>query len=204
MEIQFFGANCVRVSTKKASIVVDDTEGTVTKSGDIALFTAAHGTPKALTKIIIDQPGEYEVSDTSIQGIAARAHMDEERAHTATMFKIVGEDIKVAVVGHIFAELSDAQLEAFGVVDVLVVPVGNHGYTLDGTGALNVIKEIEPKIIIPTHYDDKKTTYEVPQATLEDALKELAMEPKETLPKLKLKHGEISDVMQLIILENSK
>jgi len=204
MEIQYYGANCVRLSTKKAVVVVDDLDGSVTKSGDIALFTGAHGMPKAGVKLCIDQPGEYEVSNISVQGVAARAHMDVEGKVSATIFKIVADDVRVVVTGHVYPDLSDGQLEALGVVDVLIVPVGGSGYTLDGVGALQVIKEIEPKMIIPTHYADKNIKYEVPQVSLEDALKELAMEPKETVPKLKLKHGEIHEIMHLVVLENSK
>ncbi len=202
MEIQFYGANCVRLATKKATIVVDDLTGSVAKSGDVALFTGQHSELKADVKIVIEQAGEYEVSDTSIQGIAARAHMDEDGVESSTMFKVIGEDVRVAVLGHVYPELNDQQLEALGTIDVLIVPVGGSGYTLDAIGALKLIKKIEPKIIIPTHYADKAVKYEVPQASLEDVLKELSMEPKETVPKLKLKASELlGESNQLIILE---
>lgn len=206
MEIIFHGANCISLSIKKATITVDDNleelgQQSVTKKGDIALFTGVHGKLSTEPKITINQPGEYEVSDTSIQGIAARAHTDEEGKQTAVMYKIVGEDIRIAVVGHIYPELNEHQLEALGAIDVLIIPVGGNGYTLDSVGALNIIKEIEPKIIIPTHYADKSIKYEVPQQPIEEAIKGLAMEPKETLPKLKLKTTEISDIAQLIVLE---
>jgi len=207
MEIQYYGANCVSLSVKKATITIDDNLvdvglKSVTKNGDISLFTTEQPSVKAGPNIVIDQPGEYEVSDISIKGITARAHMDEADKKTATMFKIISEDIRVAVVGHIYPDLNDAQLEALGTIDVLIVPVGGNGYTLDGIGALKLIKKIEPKIIIPTHYDDSAVSYEVSQASLVDTLKELAMEPKETTPKLKLKAGEIlGESNQLIILE---
>lgn len=203
MEIQFYGANCVRLVTKKAAIVIDDLAGTVAKSGDIALYTGQHPLPKADIKVVIEQPGEYEVSDTSIQGIAARGHMEETGGQANTVFKIIGEDVRVAALGHIYPELNDEQLEALGTIDVLIIPVGGSGYTLDAIGALTLIKKIEPKIIIPTHYADKAVKYEVPQASLEDVLKELSMEPKETVPKLKLKSSELlgGESNQLIILE---
>lgn len=205
MEIQYYGANCVRLTTKKATVIIDDNLAelglkSVTKTNDIGVFTAAH-TPLKEVKLTIDQPGEYEVSDTSIQGIAARAHMDEEGQKSATMLKIIGDDIRVAAVGHIHPDLSDEQLESLGTVDVLIIPVGGSGYTLDPIGALKVIKKIEPKIIIPTHYADKAIKYPVPQLELADAIKELAMEPAETVPKLKLKSGDIAEVTQLIVLE---
>lgn len=206
MEIQFYGANCVRLSGKKATIVVDDNLSdlglkSITKNGDIALFTGAHGDPAAEVKLVIDQPGEYEVSDISIQGVAARAHIDEPGQYAATIFKIVSDDQRIVVVGHVYPELSDRELEELGMVDVLVIPVGGNGYTLDGIGALKLIKKIEPKLVIPTHYADKGVKYVVPQAELEDALKSLAMEPKETVAKLKLKTAELTDTAQLVVLE---
>ena len=204
MEVQFYGANCVRITTKKAAITIDDTENVAAKNGDILLFTAAgEHKPKADAKISIHQPGEYEVSDTSIQGIAARSHMDEPGTKSATMFKVIGDDIRLVAVGHVYPEINDEQLEALGTVDVLLIPVGGHGYTLDAVGALKLIKKIEPKLIIPTHYADKAVKYEVPQADLVEALKELSMEPKETLPKLKLKASDLfgGESNQLIVLE---
>jgi L-ascorbate metabolism protein UlaG (beta-lactamase superfamily) len=107
------------------------------------------------------------------------------------------------VTGHIYPDLDDKQLEAIGIVDVMVVPVGGNGYTVDPVGALKLIKEIEPKLVVPSHYADKALKFEVPQQELGNALKELAMEPKETVAKLRLKPGELSDVTQLIVLEKS-
>lgn len=204
MEIQYYGGNCVRIATKKAAITVDDTltelgAKPVTKAGDIALFTAAHD-PSPAAKITIGQPGEYEVSDISIQGIAARAHMDETGTNS-TIYRIIADDIRIAVVGHVYPDLTSSQLEALNTIDVLCIPVGGNGYTLDPIGALKLIKEIEPKVVIPTHYADKELKYEVPQQTLEEALKSLSMEPKETVAKFKPKGADLTDTTQLIVLE---
>lgn len=205
MELQFYGANCVRIVTKKAAVTVDDTLGSVglksvTKPDDIALYTeVVKDSPKA--QIVIDAPGEYEASGVSIHGVAARAHMDEEGVFSTTMYKIDAGDIRIVALGHVHPDLTGDELEELGTVDVLIVPVGGSGYTLDPMGALKVIKAIEPKIVVPTHYADKAISYEVPQVSLDEALKGLGMESTETLPKLKLKAGELPDVMQLIVLE---
>ena len=82
-------------------------------------------------------------------------------------------------------------------VDVLIIPIGDHGYTLDGAGALELVKKIEPKIVIPTHYADKAIKYEVPQAELGEALKGLGMEPSETLDRYKIRPGELGDRIAL-------
>lgn len=210
MEIQNFGANCFRLTTKKANIIVDDNLEELKgknqiKKGDIVLFTAAHGAIAKEDNFVLDQPGEFEVSKVSINGIAARSHMDEEGKKSATIFKVVTEDIRVLFVGHIHPDLTEEQLEQIGLIDIMIVPVGGSGYTLDGVGALKVIKKVEPKIVIPSHYSDakQKLSYPVPQTSLEEAVKQLGMEIHEKTEKLKLKSSDIPEASQLVVVEAS-
>lgn len=206
MEITFHGGNCLKINAKKATIITDDNlvelgQKSITKPDDIVLVTSSIVHAGKHGRLIIEQPGEYEVSDISIQGIGARGSMDEEKTYRSTIYKITSDDITVVVLGHVFADITDEELEQLGHVDVLFVPIGGNGYTLDGIDALKLIKKIEPRILVPTHYADKELKYEVPQATLEDCLKGLAMEPAETLPKLKLKAADIPENLQLYVLE---
>ncbi len=206
MDLQFYGANCVSLTHRGTRIVIDDNlvelgaKGVV-KPDDVALFTGQHK-GAASGRLSFDSPGEYEVADTSVIGIPARAHVDAE-GKNATMFKLIVGDQSILITGHIYPELSENQLEAIGIVDLLIVPVGGNGYTVDPAGALKLIKAIEPKLVIPTHYADKALKFPVPQQELSNALKELAMEPKEKVTKLKLKPSEITDITHLIILEKS-
>jgi L-ascorbate metabolism protein UlaG (beta-lactamase superfamily) len=205
VELQYFGANCVRITTKKASVVVDDNLAklglkSVTKPTDISLHTFK-GIAGESSQFTADTPGEYEIADVVVHGIAARAHMDEKDKSSATIFTVSSGNLNTLVLGHIYPELSDEQVEQIGPVDIAIVPVGGNGYTLDGTGALSVIKKLEPKVVIPTHYADKSIKYEVPQAGLEEALKNLGMEATETTDKYKAKPGELLDTTQLIVLQ---
>lgn len=204
MELTYHGANCLRITTKKAQIVVDDNLEqvglkSITKPTDISLHTFA-GQPKTDSRFLADMPGEYEISGVVIHGVAARAHMDPEGKHSAVIYTFAADDMRVAVLGHIYPQLSEEQLELIGHVDVAIVPVGNTGYTLDGIGALKVIKQIEPKIVIPSHYADKALKYEVPQIELAEALKGLAMEPSETVEKYKPSSTDLTDTTRLIVL----
>lgn len=208
MDIQFYGANCLSFSTagNRVRVVVDDNLAdlggkSVTKPDDIVLFTTAHGNPAVETKLTIDGPGEYEVSDISVYGIAARAHIDEPGSHTATMYKIITKDLSIFIPGHIYPDLTDDQLETIGMIDVMAIPVGGNGFTLDPIGALKIIKKIEPKVIIPTHFEAKGLNYPVSQQDLAHVLHELSMEPNETTSKLKLKSADLPDVTQLFVLE---
>jgi len=206
VELTFYGANCLRLAAKKAQIVVDDNLAqlglkTATKPTDISLRTNKLFPEHPDTAFRAEMPGEYEISGVVIHGIAARAHMDEEGSKNAVIYTVQADDTKVAIIGHIYPELSEDQLAAIGLVDVAVVPVGGNGYTLDGAGALKVIKQIEPKVVIPTHYADKAIKYEVPQAELSEAVKNLGMEISETMGKYKIKPAELSDTTRLIVLE---
>ena len=205
MELQYLGANCIRLGNKKVSLVVDDNLAglglkSVTNAKDIVLTTGVAELPKE-AHFKVDMPGEYEVSDISIQGIPARSHMDEEGGQSTTMYRIIFDGLRIVVTGHIHPELTDWQLEALGTVDILLIPVGGNGYTLDGLGAQKVVKEIEPKIVIPTHYADSKINYEVPQAELDDAVKALGMEPTERLEVLKTKGLVLGEGTKLYILD---
>lgn len=208
MDMQFYGANCVVFSNKQVRVVVDDNLAelgakSVVKEGDICLFTGSHQAVAGNPKIVIDMPGEYEVSGVSIFGLQARAHMDEEGKQSAVMYKISLGDTRVLVTGHVFPKLNDDELEAIGIVDVMFVPVGGNGYTLDATGAMQLIKAVEPKLVVPTHYADKELKYEVPQAALSEALATIGMEPKDTVAKFQFKPAEATDTTQLIVLEKS-
>jgi L-ascorbate metabolism protein UlaG (beta-lactamase superfamily) len=206
VELSYYGANCVRLAAKKAQIVVDDNLAllglkSVTKPTDISLRTSQSFAEHSDTVFRAEMPGEYEIAGVVIHGIAARGHMDEEGKKSAVIYTIQADDTKVAIIGHIYPQLSEDQLEAIGLVDAAIVPVGGNGYTLDGTGALNVIKQIEPKVVIPTHFSDKAIRYDVPQAELADAVKNLGMEVSETAAKFKIKPGELSDTTKLIVLQ---
>ncbi len=209
MDVQFYGANCVTVSVGGARVVIDDTLAdmggkAIAKAGDVVLYTQAHGNAPEGAKLMIDRPGEYEVSDISIYGIQMRSHMDEDKQHSTTMYKLIAKDIRVLVTGHIFPKLKESDFEQIGTVDVMIVPVGGNGYTLDPTGALELVKEVEPKLVIPTYYADDKLSYPMPAQTLEQALQTLGMEPKERTGKLRLKPGgAFDDTTQLVVLEKS-
>jgi L-ascorbate metabolism protein UlaG (beta-lactamase superfamily) len=208
MDIQFYGANCVAISTSKVRVVVDDNlmslgGKSVLKAGDIALFTAEHAFSGQEVKMIVDGPGEYEASEVSIYGIPMRAHMDEEKQTNSTMYKIITNDIKVLVAGHVYPEINESQLEEVGMVDILIVPVGGNGYTLDPVGATTLVKEIEPKLVIPVYYDDSSLKFPIPAQTLEQALQGLGIEPRERTTKLKVKSADFGESTQLVVLEKA-
>ncbi len=192
-EIEYKGGNCVIISSKKATLVVDPRLSLVglkdikTKD-EVELATETRfRVENSDARIIIDSPGEYEVGDFTIKGVAATRHIDTpDQEKLSTVYRLECGDVRIAVVGNIAPKLSEEQLETIGVVDVLVVPVGGGGYTLDATSATSVVRQIEPKVVVPVHYAGSGLSYEVPQDVLETFVQELGA-PVEQAPKFKLK-----------------
>ncbi len=191
MEFNYKGANCVEFITKKKTFVFDgklSLVGLQDYEPKNAVFLATQSdflqtVPDALS---LESPGEYEVSDVSIVGVAARKHIAAGDEKEATIYRLSTQDVNIVVVGHVASPLTEQQLEDIGVVDIAFVPVGGSGYTLDSHGAVDIVKQLDPKVVIPTHYADSALKYEVPQLELEPFLKELSA-THETTAKYKLK-----------------
>lgn len=207
MEIEYKGANCIVIKTKQATIVVDPKLSTVGLKDQASKADAQLATQSQFVVegdvLAFNSPGEYELSNISIVGIAAQTHTDTpEEGMRATMFRVDTGEVAIAIVGHVVAPLTDDQLEGLGVVDIAVVPVGGNGYTLDAHAAVQVVRQLDPKLVIPTHYNDADVRYEVPQADLEPFVKELGV-AVEDMPKLKIKGGALPETLSLVTLQRT-
>lgn len=206
MEIEFLGANCLKISTKKATAFIDPIVPGQKVNTSKAKFVAI--TNQELLKykngnFVIETPGEYEISGLSMRGIAAQAHMDKEGTKNAVIYKVIHDNISVLVVGHIMPKLTDEQLETIGTVDILAIPVGGNGYTIDATGAAQLTRKIEPKIVVPTHYAIKGVKYEVPQAEISGFLEEVAITSEEQ-DKIKIgKNAVLPEQLKVIVLKKA-
>jgi L-ascorbate metabolism protein UlaG (beta-lactamase superfamily) len=169
----------------------------------IYLATQDGFAPKVEDGMLIDGPGEYEVKDVSIKGIPAERMIDHDKSQKATIYRIATSQVSVVVLGHVAIPLSEQQLEDIGVVDIVIVPIGGNGYTFDAHQAVETIGQIGPKVVIPTHYEDGATKYEVPQMSLEAFVKELGATEHVTVAKYKIKNGILPEVLTLVELTRS-
>ena len=201
MDITFLGSGTVKLSGKNINVICDPTAATVTskslaKANVVTLST--EGPSNSVDAMVLDVPGEYEVGGAMISGIGTRRHTDEA-GETATIFAIEVDGINVVVTGPIAADLKSDKIESLGQVDVLIVPVGGHGLTLEPEEAAALVAKLEPAYVIPVHYDDGVSKYEVPQAKVELFLKEMGVNP-EPQAKLKLNPKELPTETQVVVL----
>jgi L-ascorbate metabolism protein UlaG (beta-lactamase superfamily) len=192
-ELEYKGGNGLVLASKKATLVVDPKLSVVGQKDiktkdEVELATESRfRVENSDARIIIDSPGEYEVGDFTIRGTAATRHIDTpDSEKLSTIYRLECGDIRLAVLGNIAPKLTDEQLEAIGIVDMLVLPIGGNGYTLDATSAAAIVRRIEPKVVVPVHYADVALAYEVPQDSIDAFIKELGA-PVEQVQRLKLK-----------------
>jgi len=215
-KINWAGQSCFQISVSNskdhsADIVIDPfDEATGLKvpnfSADILLVTHDHhdhNNVKAVKNnpFLIDGPGEYEVREVFIRGIPA-FHDDKEGKEkgTNTIYTIEAEGLRFCHLGDLGQkQLTDEQLEKIGNVDVLMIPVGGE-FTISAQEAQRIVSQIEPRIVIPMHYDLPKL-----KTKLDDVnkfLKAMGKNSVEPQDKFTLKSGALpKDGTEVVILQ---
>ncbi|MCA9334736.1 MBL fold metallo-hydrolase [Candidatus Saccharibacteria bacterium] len=193
-DIEYKGGNGIVVSTKKVQLVFDP-KLSVVGLKDLSVKDAVEVATESrfalndpAARLRIEGPGEYEIAEVSIKGVPAIRHLDDDTAESIdTIYRVEIGDVRMAILGNIAPKLSEEQLEAIGVVDIVVLPVGGGGYTLDATSAAVIVRQIEPHVVIPVHYADSAVSYEVPQDNMDVFIKELGAATEDAGAKYKIK-----------------
>lgn len=206
MEITWLGHSCFRLRGKGATILTDPydpstsynlgkpTANIVTVSIDLPdhnNFQAVEGNP-----MIIDGPGEYEVSGVLITGIASGPR--DPQGHRNTVYVMEIDDLRLCHLGDL-GQVPQADLvEAVGSVDILMVPVGGHE-TLDASRAAEAISLLEAKLVIPMHY--KASLFGPDLEPLDRFLREMGIKELAPQPKLTLTRGSLPETTQVAVME---
>ncbi len=163
MQISYYGLSCFRISSKPAGRATEDVLvylDPVSEKGlravygktDIVLCSQGEGACSTdITKgndgMTFDFPGEYSVRGIDIVGIDAHS-----KSGANTLFILKSEEIRIAHLGRLRENLNEKQLESLGDVDVLLLPVGGGEY-IDAKVAAEIVRKVEPKVVIPMMYD---------------------------------------------------
>ena len=152
-------------------------------------------------KRVVSGPGEYEISDISIIGISS-FHDDKKGALRGknTMYVFEVDGVRIAHLGDLGHKLKNKELETLGDIDVLMIPVGGV-YTIDAKTAAEIVRDIEPRIIIPMHYfleGMERHVFEKLER-VDVFLSEVGL-PNEKMDKLTLK-GQILEDQRIVVLQ---
>ncbi len=152
------------------------------------------GSPKLVTG-----PGEYEIRGVLIIGILT-FHDDEggKKMGKNTVYLMEIDGMTLCHLGDLGHALTAEQVEEIGDVDVLLLPVGGVS-TISAPMAAGVIRQIEPKVVIPMHYKTPALNREL--GTVDIFLKEMGIERIASQPKLTLTSSSLPISTQVFLLD---
>ena len=163
LQIRWHGHSCFEIKDD-LTIVTDPHDGksigipSPTVAADIILVSHDHydhnsvkTVQKANSTVITDER-KRTISDIEIKGIPS-FHDKSQGAKRGNniIYKFTLDDITFCHLGDLGHELDDETLSNLKDIDILFIPIGGT-FTIDADQAWNVIKKINPKIVIPMHY----------------------------------------------------
>jgi L-ascorbate metabolism protein UlaG (beta-lactamase superfamily) len=125
-------------------------------AAQVVTVSNAHPNHSAIGQIdgnptVFDGPGEYEAHGVFVTGVrTTRSHAPAAQVRN-TAYIIEIDDVRVCHLGDVANLPTSDQIELMKDVGVLLVPVGGH-CTIGAAEAVEVISQIEPKLVVPMHY----------------------------------------------------
>jgi len=215
MNIQYYGNFCFKISTKPAGRATEDVviwtdplpkgSGLRSPQGYVNIVLLSHKNKETQNTfgnetIVLDTPGEYAAKGVAALGFPSFRDTEEGKERGKNVvFVFESEDIHICYLGALGHNLSPEMLDKLNGVDILFIPIGGTD-ALDAKSAAELVRKIEPRVVIPMHY-------KIPGLTLPLETEKLfcsAMEncPTRTLPKLNIKKKDLDGkLMEVILLE---
>ena len=209
MEISWLGHSCFQLRGKNVTLITDPFSPQLEHSlGKInaPIVTISHnhpghnfaggvdGDPR-----IVRGPGEYEISDVLITGVASyHDNKHGQELGRNTIYVIHMDDLIVCHLGDLGHILQEEQLEEVADADVLLIPIGGQ-HTINATQAAEVISQVEPHIVIPMHYSP--SIGDVPNP-LDKFCREMGIEALNPQSKLSITRSALPAETQVVILSS--
>ena len=208
MDITWLGLSCFRIRGSQAVIITDPfppglgyTLGK--QSADIVTVSHQHPSHSYDQGInsehrLVKGPGEYEISGVLILGIGT--YHDSVKGQSRgknTIYLMEIDGVNVLHLGDLGHALNDQQAEEIGNVDVLLLPVGGVN-TINAAMAAEVIRKLEPKVVVPMHYKTEKGSADL--EPVENFLKEMGQAQVEPRPKLNISRNSLPLTTEVVVL----
>lgn len=212
MEVVFLGHASFRLKGKIASLVTDpyDSEMVGFKFPKVAadIVTISHNHKdhnqaslvKDVSKVV-SGPGEYEIKGVSIMGfLTYHDNLKGEARGENTIYLIEMDEVRLVHLGDLGHKISEELQDRLGEVDVLMIPVGGE-YTIGPTEAAELVRMIEPKIILPMHYQMRGLNQQIfAKLSPVDAFLSQVGLPVEKADKLSIKKDALREEQKVVVL----
>ncbi|MFH0831185.1 MAG: MBL fold metallo-hydrolase [Parcubacteria group bacterium] len=148
--------------------------------------------------VVLNAAGEYDVKGVTVRGIPSFHDAEQGKKYGENIIYVVQlEGITLCHLGCLGHTLTERQVSDIGDVDVAFVPIGGDR-TMNTKAAIEVVGEIEPCIVIPTHYALPKLKYKL--AAVAPFLREMGASKVTPESRLKLKKSDLPKEETHVIL----
>jgi L-ascorbate metabolism protein UlaG (beta-lactamase superfamily) len=216
MEISWLGHSCFMLRGKNVTLIADPfspqlghPQGEPLKLGKVnaPIVTISHNHPghnfaegvggNSGNPRVVRGPGEYEISDVLITGVASY-HDDKRGAELGrnTIYVIHMDELVICHLGDLGHTLQEEQLEEVADADILLIPISGQ-HVLNAAQAAEVISQVEPHIVIPMHYHPGETPN-----PLDKFCREMGIEAINSQSKLVITRSTLPAETQVVILSN--
>ncbi|EDY38518.1 hydrolase, metallo-beta-lactamase family protein [Cyanobium sp. PCC 7001] len=135
------------------------------------------GAPVASGKFLVD-PGSYRVGGLKIEGIAGpHDRVGGRRFGQSTLWRWEQGGLSFAHLGGTAARLSPSDKVLLGRPDVLILGVGGGAKVYDGSEAAEIVRELQPRVVIPVQYTTGTAPKDCDQGGVEPFLQALGGTP---------------------------
>ncbi|MDP2691897.1 MAG: MBL fold metallo-hydrolase [Candidatus Gracilibacteria bacterium] len=192
MTITWLGGSTIELHSKKQTALLNPSSKASRKNAQIIIYDRTDEKHElAEDSLMVDWPGEYDVSGFSFRGIESQGKKGVTIAYT--FHTSAGN---VAWMGEMGEYPSEDFIEALGEVHVLIVPVGDKD-VLKAKDAFRLVEALEPFVVIPICYGDEREG-------LQPFIKEMEVTHPEAKKSFELKKSVFGEEqLELVILEPS-
>ena len=208
MEIIWLGHACFRLRSDDLVVITDPYPSTVGLRPDnrpATVVTVSNTHPNHSNRLevsgspkVFDSPGEYEYSGVAARGVMTTLKEGQPQRERNVAYSIVMDNVNVCHLGDIVTPLATRQVEELKPVDVLLAPAGG-GCTLELESILQIMQDLDPKIVIPMHYQTPGVTE--PLGSLDAFLQLMGVSEVQPRRSLTVTTGNLPPNMQVTILE---
>ena len=191
MEITWLGHSALQLRGTQVTLITDpyaDTLGLSLGQREADVVTVSNSHPNHSNTDAIDGsprvirgPGEYEIANFYISGIATRGRDHDGERQVNTVYIYRAEGLTLCHLGDLSANLSAAEVNELSQADVLFAPAGGV-CTLDVPRIAQLVRTIEPRILVPLHYRYEGVNVEL--EPLEKLLSEFGITELSPQPRL--------------------
>ena len=146
---------------------------------------------------VFSAPGEYEYRGISVRGVMTPQLPETPWEQRSVAYAIEMDRVNICHLGDISAPLSPVQIDELSPVDVLLVPSGG-GCTLEIDQVLRVLQDLDPKIVIPMHYNIPGV--DVPLQDVDVFLRRMGLSEVQAQPRLSVTASNLPEDMRVVVL----